>query len=510
MQIVFQQVFPLGRFHATPWRKNPFSDPYGEWPPSPWRLVRALISRWYQWAREATPAPEFAGLDELVRALCRSSYRFHLPQNSRRGDPLRQYFPADFEWNPRKKSEPGLKTYGKRLAQDNYWCVAPNEEGAVWWFLEGDHWTEPLVSMLDRCLERVTYFGRAEAFSRIKRVQDRYPEPNCDLSEAWGSDSVPVLVPEPDASRSDLERGTDDESNAKRSIPVGARMMYARRPPQIAAREKPIRSMARPHCPLVQLAIGWNVPPETSSLVRLTSRFRGAVLRELLRVKTGDQKASWRSVSADVRDKVAEMSGKDGRGNPLKGHRHTEFFAWFEDGIPTRLLVWRGGRSFDQDEQEAILVAASSELSWAAEGSDSDVWKVRLVPLDRAVSPPPGFDGAFARSWESVAPYVPPRHYLRGGKLREGESIDKQIRRELALRGFQNAERVEVEQIDGGSWITVHVPQGQSDKRRFVGDRRGYLIRLRFPEPIQGPLRLGHSSSFGLGLFGPNCEGFCE
>jgi CRISPR-associated protein Csb2 len=30
MRVVLKQIFPLGRFHATPWRVNPFDDPYGE------------------------------------------------------------------------------------------------------------------------------------------------------------------------------------------------------------------------------------------------------------------------------------------------------------------------------------------------------------------------------------------------------------------------------------------------------------------------------------------------
>jgi CRISPR-associated protein Csb2 len=52
MAVVIEQRFPLGRFHATRWNQNPFEDPYGEWPPSPWRLLRALAARWFQYARE--------------------------------------------------------------------------------------------------------------------------------------------------------------------------------------------------------------------------------------------------------------------------------------------------------------------------------------------------------------------------------------------------------------------------------------------------------------------------
>jgi len=35
--------FPFGRYHATPWSQGPNSGDV-EWPPSPWRLFRALIA----------------------------------------------------------------------------------------------------------------------------------------------------------------------------------------------------------------------------------------------------------------------------------------------------------------------------------------------------------------------------------------------------------------------------------------------------------------------------------
>ena len=45
MRLVLQQSFPLGRFHATQWKANPFDKELaGEWPPSPWRLVRAIVA----------------------------------------------------------------------------------------------------------------------------------------------------------------------------------------------------------------------------------------------------------------------------------------------------------------------------------------------------------------------------------------------------------------------------------------------------------------------------------
>lgn len=502
MQIVLRQVFPLGRFHATPWNVNPFDDPYGEWPPSPWRLVRAVVARWYQWAREAVPPPPPDELDALVDALSTSTYRFHLPVHAHKGSPVRQYFPAEFGWNPKDKKKAAARSYSTSLAQDNYWCMPSDGDGAVWWFIEGDDWIDDLVTALDRCLERVTYFGRAEAFTRIERVGDGapVPEPNCDLSARLDSGSVPVLAPV-DATRADVERVTDDPEVAGRTEPPGARKMYATRPPRPISRDVPLLPAFRENCHLLQFAIGWNVAPEPRAIVRLTSCFRGAAISELTKIKTGDPKATWSRAPTDVREVMAEMTGKDASGKPLQGHRHAEFFGWFEDGAATRLLAWRDGRAFDEDEQTAILRAASRELSWAATGPDADAWKVRLVPLDRAVSAPPGFDGAAARCWESVTPYVPPRHHLRGGKERARESLLQQIRRELALRGFAEGARVEAEPIAAPAWAAVHVPR--TERRAFLGDRRGYWLRLTFPEPIRGPLRVGHSSSFGLGLFRP-------
>ncbi|MHB8879537.1 MAG: type I-G CRISPR-associated protein Csb2, partial [Myxococcaceae bacterium] len=39
--------FPTGRYHATPWGRAA-NEAAIEWPPSPWRLLRALYATW-QW-----------------------------------------------------------------------------------------------------------------------------------------------------------------------------------------------------------------------------------------------------------------------------------------------------------------------------------------------------------------------------------------------------------------------------------------------------------------------------
>ena len=446
--------------------------------------------------------PDVAKREQLQAALCTSTYAFHLPPDARKGRPLRQYHPTEFGWRPAATKKAGTRSYGISLVQDNYWCVPP--ESPVWWFVEGDDWTDDLRSLLAQCLERITYFGRAETLTRIcvVRSADGIPKtPNCTLVDKRAVGAARVLSPLKQATRDDIERTTDDPESVKRAVPPGAQWLYAVRPSRPASRERRRVPARRPDCHLMQFAIGWNVAPDPRAIVRLTSRFRGAVLRELLLLKTGDASATWTRVGGNIREAVAGMFGKDANGDALKGHLHTEFLAWCEGRQPTRVLVWRHSRAFDVDEQEAILLAAARDVSWAVAGADSDEWKVRLVPLDRNVPPPPGFAGESSNVWESVTPFVPPRHHLRGGKEREGESMADQIRRELVRRGIEQT--VEVELVGSPEWVSVHVPRREANRRAFIGDRRGQMIRLRFAVSVAGPIRLGHSSSFGLGLFRP-------
>ena len=234
----------------------------------------------------------------------------------------------------------------------------------------------------------------------------------------------------------------------------------------------------------------------------MTDRFRGRAVRSLARILTGDSSATWQRASRDIRRRLAGLIGKDAGGRPLEGHRHAHFVVWFEDGRPARLLVWRS-EPFDEQEREAILRASEQDLSWAAPGQTQDAWRVRLVPLDSAVAPPPGFDREPAEIWESVTPYVPPRHrFRRNGRERESESVEAQINREIMARGLPN-EGMIVDTIGDPRWVAVHIPRNKRSKRPFLGDKMGFVLRLIFPEPIPGPLMLGHSATFGMGLFRP-------
>src|SRR6476469_2198519 len=67
--------FPAGRYHATPWG-NHVNEGLIEWPPSPWRLLRALIATGYTklgWPGDGPPPAGRSLIEKLAGVL--PSYR---------------------------------------------------------------------------------------------------------------------------------------------------------------------------------------------------------------------------------------------------------------------------------------------------------------------------------------------------------------------------------------------------------------------------------------------------
>src|SRR5437763_1343989 len=58
--------FPGGRFHATPWGHH-VNEALPEWPPSPWRFLRALVAVWKRQFPHLTREAVEAVLSELTR-----------------------------------------------------------------------------------------------------------------------------------------------------------------------------------------------------------------------------------------------------------------------------------------------------------------------------------------------------------------------------------------------------------------------------------------------------------
>ena len=246
----------------------------------------------------------------------------------------------------------------------------------------------------------------------------------------------------------------------------------------------------------MQFAIGSRVSPAIDSVALLTNRFRGRAINIL-------SGGSWAKASIEHKTAIVLFTGKDANEEPVQGHQHAFFALWFDPatGKAARVLVWRR-TPFSHEEQQALLEAAQDPLSLGYNDRGKDPWRVHLVPLDSTVAPPLGFDPIRQFTvWETMTPFVPPQHiYDRHGKEKPGKSLRSQIFNELQNHGF-SANDVSVELLRS-QWVKIHQPRSERGDKTNTA-KRGHRLRITFTGPIAGPVALGHSCHFGLGLFVP-------
>ena len=507
MSLAIEQIFLTGRFHATRWNQSPFEDPHGEWPPSPWRLLRTLAARWFEYTRE-TGDRDIPLRDRLLCALAGQPPTFHLPTNvihssawPSRG--LKQYQPTELAKSDKKKGEPWVKRPQTTLVVDSFACV-PQPACVLWLWPNLDLGEDKeALGLLDQLLHRITYFGRAESLAQLRRLPTdaALQEINCTLSPVPGAGSpVLVAIPGQPLDIDVLLAHSDDKLVRSRRIPPGTAWWFARRPtarPIKIASPKP----ERPPASILQFAMGGRVFPTVAAWIRLTERFRGAALDAIARQMISGPRARFRDLSPAEQSEFELMTGKSADGKPLVGHRHA-FFLLLPDNAshPTRLVCFRR-EPFSSLEQDALLAASELPLSWNYGSGD---WQLRAVPLPMETALPRNILGP-AALWKTATPYVPSRHvFARNGKPKPGMGVCEQLTSDLANAGFRGARVMLAEDNpqNEGAWIKVHCPrrnrEGQTNDMK-----RGYSLRIVFPEAVSGPIALGHSAHFGLGLFVP-------
>ena len=216
------------------------------------------------------------------------------------------------------------------------------------------------------------------------------------------------------------------------------------------------------------------------------------------------------------------LTGCDENKRPLQGahqHVHINPLDLDEDGHLDHILVW-AYIGLDTKAQTAIRAARriytkgdieTLRLVVAASGSVAD-----LAHLPRRLGEQGGrlAGSGNARVWETLTPFVPPRHL----KVRGKHTLEGQVRAELRSRKLPEPLSVQQLAPSAGSSRQGGPTAGQpedcslrwSPLRHFVLARRngsappvrcGFAVRIEFEHSIKGPLALGYASHFGLGLF---------
>ena len=367
--------FTAGRYHANPWGRH-VNEGAVEWPPSPWRFLRALIAVWR--ADGSTSEPAVRSL--MAKLAAAPSFQL-VPTTTAH---LRHYVP--YKDSQRLLLDPFV------VVQDAItitWpgCSLIGEEEAV---LEG-------------LLEQLTYLGRAESWCQCRRVSLptslAQARPLQD-EEPFGGTTVTLLCAQRSATLEQLEITTGEVQRRRLNRPPGSEWVtYAIDPKPLS--ETP--SEPRPQLAIYLLRSSTPIPEEQT--LRLSDRIR----RELLR-RHGDRH------SPVFGGKISGVARAD-------NHQHLHVLPDGGGESIERVLLWAPG-GFGPSEVEVLRTLSGIPAQGCQE-------KVQLLPWTLIEQPGEETFGRSA-SWKSSSPYIPARH----PKTRERDSIPEQIRRECQQRGL--------------------------------------------------------------------------
>jgi CRISPR-associated protein Csb2 len=459
--------FDLGRYHANPWGSH-VNEAATEWPPSPWRLIRALYSRT---RTNGCLLERRAAMDRALQALVDAAPPvFELPAAS--SAHTRHYMP--------QSSYSLLHTSETAKVLDGFVAVDPAAELTVWWDTALDAETADALAEAARSLG---YLGRSESVCSARMVAgagptriSAAPAESIETSDEW--QLVDLLCPRRGEPLDALAISVTDLRKSRQLVPPGTeRLPYAVRhvEPSAVSRKAAVTDAAPA---LALYRVRGSARPALTEAVTV-----GQSLRSALQSVYGARNKGLTSPT---------FSGRSGDEKRSDQHRHAHYLPLpdQEGRRVERLVVW-APEGFGAAEVEALAgidhlviheIAERLPIALAALASESS------LQIKQLLGP--------AHAWHSITPFGLVRH----PKLRRGELLDSpedQVCRELARRGFPKPDDVI---LQPGSWHrfrSTKAGQSRLAKANVFG------VKLRFSEPIHGPIAIGAFSHFGLGLFVP-------
>ncbi len=455
-------VFPWGRYHATPWGRN-VNEAAIEWPPSPWRLLRALYATW----RTRAPHLPEATMYSLFAQLAEPPI-FHLPEF---GEAHTRHYVPDIG-------------RGHDLAFDAFAVFEPGAAIAVTWPVDLD---PDARAALDELAPLLPYLGRAESVCEARLLTHGEQHLGGLLSrpasaadpETPDAPLVRVLVPELPLNLDALTARTTDVRAARRVDPPGARWQaYGRRAPATPVRV--VHRAVHRSPTAVRWAIAAPALPARWAAVGVTDILRRACLARYGRRFDGAQSPT--------------LAGKDATGVPLAGHHHAHYFALDLDGdqLLDHLVVWAPG---GLDEGAVQAIASLDRLVGYAHVPDFRPARLGLEAVGDIVDIAPELVGP-ARVWRSVTPFAPARHPKR--RTPWDQHLASQVAEELAWRDQPPPAGIRPIR---GEWLSFRRYRPTTDHMQDA--RRATGLEITFSETVAGPIAIGALSHFGLGLFVP-------
>jgi CRISPR-associated protein Csb2 len=461
--------FLAGRFHTTPWNSSSRKENL-EWPPSPWRLLRAIVTGWLA---------ESEDIEILQRVLDRlaSPPRFLLPP-----------------WIIKPARQPTSREETAPFVLDTFVAFSRKTTAYVVW--DDTSFSHAEFRALQKACSQIGHLGFPEswcAVTALSELEDLDPDLILvDLSSRSITPGVPVRRIGPSADM----RGIGllhslllpiMEISGRRQ-PAGSTWLDYTIPYQAAD----IAADARPETLLPANVERFALegptkklqPPVTDALI-VAESMRSAAMKAYSNIFDGEEAPGI-------------LSGKAPDGNPGFAHKHAYF-------LP---------RDLDDDGKidhiDVYLPHAYSHRTHRALLSVRQLYS-RQLPLARnqryAITNIGQATPECARTWTSITPFVLDRHPHR--RIVDGAHIyrdtpEEQIRRSLTHHQFPADVAIEIsrEPIEH-----QHGTRTRLDMFRRVRKNDNPLpvfgARLTFAEPQIGPIALGRYAHFGLGQFAP-------
>lgn len=521
--------FPGRRYHATPWGHH-VNEGLIEWPPSPWRLLRALLATGY--AKQHWPAdgpPPVART--LIEKLAAQAPAYRLPEAV--GTHSRHYMPLARFKNGREDTTLVFDT----------WAQVDDGELAVRWDVQLSADEHQELAALAR---ELGYLGRSESWVEGQLIDDD-PKVSFDVvaGEARdcpgpGWEQVALLAPLSTDAYAAWLQDARHQALVATGIELGKARHSAAESKKLAAATEPFPSdlIACLQAETGWLRkLGWSQPPGSRKLLYWRPRdslqagaprqrprtVRGSSVEVMLLAignASGNDNALPRVertlpqgellhralVANATRDGGHSMvlSGCDAQGRPLTTphlHAHLLHLDLDEDGHLDHALVW-APMGLDAEAQAAIRATrraytkgGTAPLSLALAGSGA---LAELAGLTLAGGEPlaPLLGGS--RRWRSITPFVPPRFLKRAGR----NALLGQLNSELTARGFPEPAACRVlDPHDSELARRIrHVKRVRSRGKPPPQDC-GFALEIEFAQSVVGPMCLGYGSHLGLGLF---------
>jgi CRISPR-associated protein Csb2 len=481
--IVIEVELLAGRYHAHLWGESQFGMAGPEWPPSPWRLLRAIASAWFSAGPRLSSEPDRDALLETLGG----------------ADPPVMWLPKTSFYELRYY-QPVRMGGSDRVLHHDFYAVP---EGGRFWFRFNASLSAQQRALLDALLWRLRYFGRSESRARLRVVDSETPPARAErvaCRNVLPSVANPVyrwvLCAAPDFRASDLWAVRDGASRTggcpphlvdvllarRMPLPHGARWVEYAVPHEILVHEiRPCTKSpeTRPDVKVAEIRfrLSRRIPIPLQSLVGVARAFRDAAV------------ARHRTLSGTH---SVILTGRHADGRMALGHQHAYYLPRVSktscaiDALTVRVPTGR----LTQKELEALLGVDHVRV-------DGSEYLLTVIPEEIVADLTPPTP---AIRWVSTTPFLmPSRHRQK----RDLACVEEQLR-DCAERLCGRRPVVRL----GRPWpMLAHQyldhNVGSGGRRWILTRRLGFFAELMFEEPVSLTVPLGSDTHFGAGQFEP-------